>query len=102
MIAVPSISEDDTDETSKVAVDPASWGGAADLPVELIPLSYFNSCANGSIPEGFRLFADGMEERISGNGYGSGSRMFNDFAAGGDFTSALYMLQLSDLRAQRR
>ena len=62
-----------------------------DVPVELIPLSYFNSCANGSVPEGFRLFADNMEERTPGNGYSGGARLFNDFAAGGDFTSALYM-----------
>jgi hypothetical protein len=62
-----------------------------DVPVELIPLSYFNGCANGGIPEGFRLFADNMEERNAGTGYSGGSRLFNDFAAGGDFTSALYM-----------
>ena len=62
-----------------------------DVPVELIPLSYFNKCANGSIPEGFKLFADGMEERVAGGNYSGGSRLFNDFAAGGDFTSALYM-----------
>lgn len=62
-----------------------------DVLQELIPLSYFNTCANGSVPEGFKLFADGMEERIPGGGYSGGSRLFNDFAAGGDFTSALYM-----------
>ena len=62
-----------------------------DVPVELIPLSYFNSCANGSVPEGFKLFADGMEERVAGGSYSGGARLFNDFAAGGDFTSALYM-----------
>ncbi len=62
-----------------------------DVPVELIPLSYFNSCANGSVPEGFRLFADNMEERVAGGSYSGGARLFNDFAAGGDFTSALYM-----------
>ena len=62
-----------------------------DVAQELIPLSYFNSCANGSVPEGFKLFADGMEERVPGGSYGSGARFFNDFAAGGDFTGALYM-----------
>lgn len=62
-----------------------------DVAQELIPLSYFNSCANGSVPEGFKLFADGMEERVPGVSYGSGARFFNDFAAGGDFTGALYM-----------
>lgn len=62
-----------------------------DVSFDLIPLSYFNTCANGSIPEGFKLFADGMEERVPGGSYSSGSRLFNDFGAGGDFTSALYM-----------
>ena len=62
-----------------------------DVAQELIPLSYFNTCANGSIPEGFKLFADNMEERVAGGSYSGGARLFNDFAAGGDFTSALYM-----------
>ena len=62
-----------------------------DVPVDLIPLSYFNSCAMNSVPEGFKLFADGMEERVAGGNYSGGARLFNDFAAGGDFTSALYM-----------
>ena len=64
---------------------------ANDVAVELIPLSYFNDCANGSIPEGFKVFADGMEERVAGGAYGGGARLFNDFAAGGDFTHALYL-----------
>ena len=64
---------------------------ANDVAVELIPLSYFNECANGSIPEGFKVFADGMEERVAGGSYGGGARLFNDFAAGGDFTHALYL-----------
>ena len=63
-----------------------------DVLQELIPLSYFNTCANNSVPEGFKLFADGMAERVAGGDYsGGGSRLFNDFAAGGDFTSALYI-----------
>ena len=62
-----------------------------DVPVDLIPLNYFNSCAMNSVPEGFKLFADGMEERVAGGNYSGGARLFNDFAAGGDFTSALYM-----------
>lgn len=62
-----------------------------DVPQELIPLSYFNTCANNSVPEGFKVFADNMEERVAGGNYGGGSRLFNDFAAGGDFTSALYL-----------
>lgn len=64
---------------------------ASDVAVELIPLSYFNECANGQIPEGFKAFADGMEERVPGVGYGGGNRLFADFAAGGDFTHALYL-----------
>ena len=65
---------------------------ASDVPQELIPLSYFNTCANNSVPEGFKLYADGMEERVAGGNYsGGGMRLFNDFAAGGDFTSALYL-----------
>lgn len=61
-----------------------------DLPYDLIPLSYFNDCANNGIPEGFLVYADGMEERTPGNTYGSNARLFSDFAAGGDFTHALY------------
>ena len=62
-----------------------------DVAIELIPLSYFNTCANNSIPEGFKVFADNMEERVAGGNYGGGSRFFNDFGAGGDFTGALYL-----------
>ena len=62
-----------------------------DVAIELIPLSYFNSCAMNSVPEGFKLFADNMEERVAGGSYSGGGRFFNDFAAGGDFTGALYM-----------
>ena len=64
---------------------------ANDVAIELIPLSYFNECANGQIPEGFKAFADGMEERNPGVGYGGGNRLFADFAAGGDFTHAFYL-----------
>ena len=65
---------------------------ATDVPFDLIPASYFNDCAAGSVPEGFKLFADGdpAEERVPGGNYGSGNRMMN-FAAGGDFTKGLYM-----------
>lgn len=59
-----------------------------DVSKELIPEGYFANCANGSIPEGF-FVKFGSEDRPGGNGYGSGSRMF-DFAAGGDFTKGLY------------
>ncbi|MBR2113062.1 MAG: leucine-rich repeat protein, partial [Prevotella sp.] len=64
---------------------------ASDVPIELIPISYFNTCTSGSVPEGFLLYADGLEERVPSGSYSGGSRMFSDFADGGDFTSALYM-----------
>ena len=64
---------------------------ANDVLQELIPLNYFNDCAMNSIPEGFKVFADNMEERVAGGSYSGGARFFNDFAAGGDFTGALYM-----------
>ena len=63
-----------------------------DLPYDIIPVSYFETCAANSVPEGFKLFADGdpAEERVPGGNYGSGNRMM-EFAAGGDFTRGLYM-----------
>ena len=61
-----------------------------DVPYDVIPVSYFNNCAAGSVPEGFLLIADGGEQRIPGGNYGSGARMM-DFAAGGDFTKGMYM-----------
>lgn len=63
---------------------------ADELPYDVIPASYFTSCAVNSVPEGFRLFADGQEERTSGGNYGSGNRMM-EFGTGGDFTRGLYM-----------
>ncbi|MDE5784797.1 MAG: hypothetical protein K2H97_10835 [Prevotella sp.] len=63
---------------------------ATDVPYDLIPLSYFESCGVNSVPEGFLLIADGGEERIPGGGYGSGARVM-EFGAGGDFTRGLYM-----------
>ena len=77
-----------TDTTYTFSVGPTD---PSDVPLELIPISYFNSCANGGVPEGFKLYADNMEERTPANTYSGGARLFNDFAAGGDFTSALYM-----------
>lgn len=87
----PEIALDDEvygDTTFVFSVGPVD---VSDLPYDLIPIKYFTECGNNSIPEGYKLFADGMEERTPGNGYGSGSRLFNDFAAGGDFTSGLYI-----------
>ena len=76
------------DTTYTFSVGPVD---VTDLPYDLIPLSYFNDCANGSVPQGFLLVADGGEERTPGNNYGGGNRMFADFAAGGDFTHGLYL-----------
>jgi len=63
-----------------------------DIPFDLIPVSYFEGCAVNSVPEGFKLYADGdpAEERVPGGNYGSGARMM-EFAAGGEFTRGLYM-----------
>ena len=58
-----------------------------DQPKDMIP-DYMANTNNGGIPEGY-VVVFGSEERTSENTYGSGSRMF-DFAAGGDFTKALY------------
>lgn len=75
------------DTTYTFSVGPVD---VTDLPYDLIPLSYFNDCANNGIPEGFLVYADGMEERTPGKTYDSNARLFSDFAAGGDFTHALY------------
>lgn len=66
----------------KVDVDPS------DTIKNVLPTEYFANCANGGIPAGF-LVKFGEEIRTSESSYSSGSRMF-DFAAGGDFTKALY------------
>lgn len=63
---------------------------ATDVPYDLIPVSYFESCAANSIPEGFLVYADNMDERPAGSGQGSGARVLS-FADGGDFTRGLYM-----------
>ena len=61
-----------------------------DQPTDIIPISLMNDCAFGDIPEGFQVtFDDGAETRIAGTNYGSGPRTW-EFAAGGDFTKALY------------
>jgi hypothetical protein len=66
----------------KVDVDPS------DTIKNVMPTEYFANCAAGGIPAGFVVDFNG-ETRTSESSYGSGSRMF-DFAAGGDFTKALY------------
>ena len=65
----------------KVSQDPN------DVPKDLLP-DYFAATSNGGIPEGF-LVVFGEEQRVAPNSYTSGARLF-DFAAGGDFTKALY------------
>ena len=76
-----------TDTTYTFSVGPVD---VSDLPTDVLPIDYFNNCANGGIPEGFKLIADGQEERTPDKSYGSGARMM-DFTAGGDFTKGLYM-----------
>ena len=85
---------DDTDYTEyeftinvgKVEADPN------DVPKDILPVSYFEDCADGGVPEGFVLYADGdpAEERTSDNSYTSGNRVMA-FADGGDFKKGLYM-----------
>ena len=69
-----------------VEVDPT------DVAYDLIPVSLFNDCADGGVPAGFILYADGEtpEQRTNASGYGSGARM-RVLPDGGDFTKALYM-----------
>ena len=66
----------------KVDVDPS------DTIKNVLPTEYFANCAAGGIPAGFLVDFNG-ETRTSESSYSSGPRMF-DFAAGGDFTKALY------------
>lgn len=66
----------------KVDVDPS------DTIKNVLPTEYFANCAAGGIPAGFVVDFNG-ETRTSESSYSSGSRLF-DFAAGGDFTKALY------------
>lgn len=59
-----------------------------DQPKDILPLSYFTGCAKNGIPEGFTVFF-GEEERVAGNTYSGGARMF-EFPAGGEFVRGLY------------
>lgn len=62
-----------------------------DVVKDIIPVSYFNDCADNFVPEGYLLVRDNAEEKMPGeNCGGSGARMFA-FTAGGDFTRGLYM-----------
>lgn len=62
--------------------------GANEEFVELIPVGYFANTTANNIPEGFVVMY-GEEERNSSSTYTQGPRM-HEFAAGGDFTRALY------------
>ena len=76
-----------TDTTYTFSVGPVD---VSDLPVDIVPVNYFNDCAAGGIPEGYSIkYQSEAEPRMAPNTYGSGARMFN-FAAGGDFTKGLY------------
>lgn len=76
-----------TDTTYTFSVGPVD---VSDLPVDIVPVTYFNSCAAGGIPEGYSIkYQTEAEPRMAPNTYTSGARMF-DFAAGGDFTKGLY------------
>ena len=69
----------------KVEYDPT------DVIRDIVPVSYFNNCADNSVPEGFLLVRDNDDQKMPGeNCGGSGARMFV-FTAGGDFTRGLYM-----------
>jgi len=61
----------------QVVIDPN------DQPMELLSASAFDNCANGGIPEGYIVNFNG-EERTSAGSYGSGPRMFANYASGGD------------------
>jgi hypothetical protein len=70
-----------TINVGKVNLDPN------DVPEDILP-DYFASTSNNGIPEGY-LVIFGEETRLAPTTYSSGARLF-DFAAGGDFTKALY------------
>jgi hypothetical protein len=59
-----------------------------DQAEELISASYFEDCAGGGIPVGYKV-TFGAEERVAPNTYGSGSCM-KTYNEGGDFKRALY------------
>lgn len=61
-----------------------------DVPFDVIPMSYFQNCPAGQIPEGFVHYADNMEKRTPGVGYGSGGRTF-DISNTPDFTKGMYL-----------
>jgi len=78
------------DTTLVMSIGPSD---PTDIAYDVIPVSYFNDCADNTVPEGYILYADGEtpERRVPGGNYsGGGNRMFT-FGAGGDFTKGLYM-----------
>lgn len=62
-----------------------------DVPFDVIPASYFQNCAANQIPEGFVHYADNMEKRTPGVGYGSGGRFFDVSSYGPDFAKGIYL-----------
>ena len=72
-----------------------SFGPTVDDPNDiaevLVPVSYFEECANGGIPVGYNVYLDG-DIRQAGNTYGSNARVMT-FSEGGDFTRAIYYRQ---------
>lgn len=61
-----------------------------DVPFDVIPMSYFQNCPANQIPEGFVHYADNMEKRTPGVGYGSGGRTF-DISNTPDFNKGMYL-----------
>ncbi len=59
-----------------------------DQPEMIIPVDYFNNCADNTIPEGYFVYYPNTEWRVPTGNYSSGARMFS---FGGDFTKALYV-----------
>ena len=87
----PLVEDDYTDYSFTINVGKVEYD-PTDVAYDVIPVSYFEDCADGGVPEGFILYADGdpAEERTSDNTYGSGNRIMV-FADGGDFKKGLYM-----------
>ncbi|MCR5472891.1 MAG: hypothetical protein K6F02_07030, partial [Prevotella sp.] len=56
----------------------------------LVDPALFQDCANDQIPAGYYVRYQNAEDRVNGNNYSGGARVF-EFAAGGDFTKGLYL-----------
>lgn len=81
-------STDGMTEASVKALQKAIADADATLKgTEVVPVSYFNDCAEGGIPEGYKVYFY-EDIRTSGNSYTSGPNMKTGFS--GDFTRGLY------------